>query len=299
MQSATLEEVCRERGQAPYNKKSLKVQVIAADSIRSYKNDQGQEKKSMNVAIGDSSMALKCIVYDETKFSKFKQGATLILKNIIKKTDAIAVTSASKIFPTVKIEVPDHVVKSGIAIIRPPPADLKPLDEALRSPVKTRVSVMGQIIQEEATQEVKVHNDIVKVKTIYVKDETVPRCKVSLWRELSEADVRPGDHISITDVVLNVFRGESSLSTTSLTKLQKCEAPELIRNVTVIGCSVEDLEVMFLLSDESDITVPFDIVKETFETDGDLENHIIDCCELGLNMKVVSKGPEILSLSII
>lgn len=147
MQSATLEEVCKERGQAPYNKKSLKVQVIAADSIRSYKNDQGQEKKSMNVAIGDNSMALKCIVYDETKFSKFKQGATLILKNIIKKTDAIAVTSASKIFPTVKIEVPDHVVKSGIAIIRPPPADLKRLDEALRSPVKTRVSVMGQIIQ--------------------------------------------------------------------------------------------------------------------------------------------------------
>ncbi|KAJ8310180.1 hypothetical protein KUTeg_012045 [Tegillarca granosa] len=230
MQSASLEEICRERGEAPYNKKSLKVQVITTDSIRSYKNDQGQEKKSMNVAIGDSSMALKCIVYDETKFSKFKQGATLILKNIIKKTDAIAVTSASKIFPTVKIEVPDHV--------------------------------------EEATQEVKVHNDSVKVKTIYVKDETVPRCKVFLWRELSEADVRPGDHISITDVVLNVFRGESSLSTTSLTKLQTCEAPELIRNVTVIGCSVEDLEVMFLvLSDVSDITVPFDIVKETFETD--------------------------------
>lgn len=76
------------------------------------------------------------------------------------------------------------------------------------------------VLQEEATQEVKVHNDTVKVKTIYVKDETIPRCKVSLWRELSEADVRPGDHISITDVVLNVFRGESSLSTTSLTKLQ-------------------------------------------------------------------------------
>lgn len=147
MQSATLEEICRERGQAPYNKKSLKVQVMATDSIRSYKNDQGQEKKSMNVAIGDSSMALKCVVYDESKFSKFKQGATLILKNIIKKTDAIVVTSASKVFPTVKIMVPEHVVTSGIAIIRPPPADLKPLDEALSSPVKTRVSVTGQIVQ--------------------------------------------------------------------------------------------------------------------------------------------------------
>lgn len=59
------------------------------------------------------------------------------------------------------------------------------------------------------------------------------------------------------------------------------------------------MEDLFLLSDGSDITVPFDIVKETFQTDGDLENHIIGCCELGLNMKVVTKGPEILSLSVI
>ncbi|KAJ8300420.1 hypothetical protein KUTeg_021939 [Tegillarca granosa] len=45
MQSATLEELCKERGQAPYNKKSLKVNVTCTDNIRSYKNDQGHEKK--------------------------------------------------------------------------------------------------------------------------------------------------------------------------------------------------------------------------------------------------------------
>ncbi|KAJ8300756.1 hypothetical protein KUTeg_022275 [Tegillarca granosa] len=165
-------------------------------------------------------MAMKCIIYDGVKFPKFKKGATLILKNIIKKTDAIVVTSASKAFPVPKVEIPELIVNAGILIISPPPAEIKPLDDALRSPVKTRVSVMGQIIQEEATQEVKVHNDNVKVKTIYIKDNTISKCKVSLWRELCETDVRSGDHVSITNVVLNVFRGETSLSTTSLTKLQ-------------------------------------------------------------------------------
>ncbi|KAJ8317193.1 hypothetical protein KUTeg_005097 [Tegillarca granosa] len=299
MQSATLEELCKERGQAPYNKKSLKVNVFCTDNIRSYKNDQGHEKKSLNVAIGDATMAMKCIIYDEVKFPKFKKGATLILKNIIKKTDAIVVTSALKAFTVPKVEIPEHIVNAGILIISPPPAEIKPLDDALRSPVKTRVSVMGQIIQEEATQEVKVHNDNVKVKTIYIKDNTISKCKVSLWRELCETDVRSGDHVSITNVVLNVFRGETSLSTTSLTKLQKCDAPEMKKTVTVIGCSVEDMEVSFLLCDESEITVPLDIVKTAFPTEGDLESCILGHCEAELDLQITSKGSEILKLSVV
>ncbi|KAJ8300232.1 hypothetical protein KUTeg_021751 [Tegillarca granosa] len=92
---------------------------------------------------------------------------------------------------------------------------------------------------------------------------------------------------------------ETSLSTTSLTKLQKCDAPEMKKTVTVIGCSVEDMEVSFLLCDESEITVPLDIVKTAFPTEGDLESCILGHCEAGLDLQITSKGSEILKLSVV
>lgn len=39
------------------------------------------------------------------------------------------------------------IEKEGIAILHPPPADVKSVAEALASPTKTRVSVRGKIVQ--------------------------------------------------------------------------------------------------------------------------------------------------------
>ena len=43
---------------------------------------------------------------------------------------------------------------------------------------------------------------------------------MTLWREAVKAEVRSGDFVTITDVVTNHYKGETSLSTTTRSKLQ-------------------------------------------------------------------------------
>lgn len=52
MQVETLQEVTKEKGQAPYDKKSVKVVVLCTNNVHGYKNDRGEEKKVLNVAVG-------------------------------------------------------------------------------------------------------------------------------------------------------------------------------------------------------------------------------------------------------
>jgi ssDNA-binding replication factor A large subunit len=74
-------------------------------------------------------------------------------------------------------------------------------------------------VQEEATRFVTVRNEEnVKVKNIYLEDKT-KRCKIALWRNLSEENIRPGDYVQVTDCITNTFRNEVSLSTTSRTAI--------------------------------------------------------------------------------
>ena len=57
-------------------------------------------------------------------------------------------TSATVIFPAAKtLDLPPIIEKEGIAILHPPPADVKSVAQALASPTKTRVSVRGKIVQ--------------------------------------------------------------------------------------------------------------------------------------------------------
>lgn len=72
------------------------------------------------------------------------------------------------------------------------------------------------LLQEEDARTVQVKGTDVKIKTVTLEDAS-GKAKVTLWREACEADVRPGDFVTVTDVVVNHYKNESSLSTTSKT----------------------------------------------------------------------------------
>ena len=59
-----------QKGQVPYTK-SLKVKVIAREPGYSYKNERNEERVLVNCAVADESAAVKCTVYDGSKFSRF------------------------------------------------------------------------------------------------------------------------------------------------------------------------------------------------------------------------------------
>ena len=65
-----------------------------------------------------------------------------------------------------------------------------------------------------------VKGEPVTIKAIYVQDDSLPKVKVTLWREAANTTIRPGDFCTITDLVTNTFRNESSLNSTSKTTIE-------------------------------------------------------------------------------
>lgn len=61
--------------------------------------------------------------------------------------------------------------------------------------------------------------DTPPVRTVKVKDAS-GACIVSLWRNLCKEKTSVGSHITITNVVVQLFNDEKSVSTTSRTKIE-------------------------------------------------------------------------------
>ena len=75
--------------------------------------------------------------------------------------------------------------------------------------------------KDEEVRKVKVKGEDVPIKTVTLEDTTA-KAKVTLWRDVSSTEVHPGDYVMITDVVINSYRNETLLSTTSKSKVEVC-----------------------------------------------------------------------------
>ncbi|WAR10463.1 hypothetical protein MAR_035539 [Mya arenaria] len=285
-------------GHSPYPKK-VTVKVLCTDPATTYVNDKKERRELMNTVVADSTKAVKCVVYDSKKSHRFATGSTIILRNIIRKPEGIAVTSATVIFPAAKtLDLPPSIEKEGIAILHPPPADVKSVAEALASPTKTRVSVRGKIVQEEATRYVTVKNeDNVKVKNIYLED-TTKKCKIALWRDLADQPVRPGDYVELSDCITNTFRNEVSLSTTSKTAITKTECPEETVTWEIESVCIEESTATMLLKDDRVVTAPIKSLLEAFPEcmEEDLEQYLVSMCNPTMVVKCKFKGSDLLSM---
>lgn len=80
-------------GQIPYTK-SGKAKVIDTVLEHSYTNERNESGILKNCVIeADEGKSVLCVVYDQTKFPRFREGSSVILRNVIKKPDGVAVTS--------------------------------------------------------------------------------------------------------------------------------------------------------------------------------------------------------------
>ena len=146
----TISSTFSDRGTGPYSR-PLKVKVVSTDEPVNYRGTDGSEKKALHTAISDGERVVRLVCYDQTKFHKLAEGNTVVLREIIRKTEdgtqSIVATKNTKIFLTGAMEVPESHSGEGFLILNPPPAQTIPKNEALRSPMKTRVSVVGRIVQ--------------------------------------------------------------------------------------------------------------------------------------------------------
>ena len=57
---------------------------------------------------------LKCTIYDAQKFNRFVEGNNIIIRNCIKKTDSVVVTTNTKVFPSRNINVPGSIERGDV-----------------------------------------------------------------------------------------------------------------------------------------------------------------------------------------
>ncbi|XP_052212546.1 uncharacterized protein LOC127831607 [Dreissena polymorpha] len=298
IQMTSIDAAFTERGTGPYTL-ALKVKVVAVKPAEVYRKD-GEEKRVMNFAMSDGITTAKGICYDPAKFCKLQVGNTLVVRNSIRRTEdevrVLILTSTSKVLMSAPLQVPPQHVQEGERLLNPPPAEIVAIKTALTSPAKKRVSISGKVTQEDEPREVQVQGGMVPIKTSTVMDDS-SKTQVTLWRDAVQSDVRPGDHVTITDVIVNSYQNVLSLSTTARSKIQKTEAPLVQSIVTVEAIGVSDGVAECFCNNGEIVNMPAELLQQALEEDGlvmpDIE---MATATAPIDLQLVSKGSEVVSV---
>lgn len=101
----------------------------------------------MYVGVADSTMAVKCSVYDQEKLRNMAVGTTIMFVNIIVKPDnSITITSKSRVCKTGPVSVSAEHDRTALELAIPPTYPESPLIDVKKSPVKTMMSTRGQVV---------------------------------------------------------------------------------------------------------------------------------------------------------
>ncbi|XP_052696184.1 uncharacterized protein LOC128174758 [Crassostrea angulata] len=246
----TLEEAFRGSSQSTPYASAIKVNVCGVGPVISYKNAGGEKRQSTVIGFADNTMAVKGVLYDSAKLHLMKEGQTVILLNVILKNDvgkSIVMTNRSKVLKTGPMEVPASLIQRGKDIARPPPA-----------------------AEEEIERSVRVNGEDTPVRTIKVKDAS-GSCKVSLWRDLCKEKTSVGSHISITNVVVQLYNDEKSVSTTTRTNIEEVDTPVIHRRVAFIGFEWLEENLASLTADDANGEY------EEFKISSEALAHYLEC----------------------
>ncbi|KAJ8049987.1 hypothetical protein HOLleu_02983 [Holothuria leucospilota] len=247
----------------------LKV-VLATRSDRIFYKKGTTDKEMMYVALCDTTGHLKATLYEPSKLDNITNGSTIIIRNYMVRDDkTIAITSQSQIFKSSQLQVPENLLSQAISSVRPPPPPPIPIKEVHTSPVKTLTSVSGVIAQDELPRQVHVRGEPVPVRTILLEDREA-KVKVALWRNESGAQIQAGDFVSIQNVMVQNYKGENQLSSTSRTTIKKTERPaEDISEEIIAYIEDENDMIHLLLASNEMLSTNIELLKTTFNIEDD------------------------------
>ncbi|XP_061165364.1 uncharacterized protein LOC133174295 [Saccostrea echinata] len=232
---------------------AIKAVVCGVGEVKKYRNASGEQRQSVTIGLADSSMAVRGVLYDVSKMDTFKVGCTVMLLNSIIKKDAvrsIVLTNRSKILKTGPVAVSESLRKEALEMACPPPAEMVDIKAVHTSPVKTVLTIRGQVVSEEMDRTVKVNGEETTVRSIKLRDAT-GTCRISLWRDMAKVKTTVGSHLEITNAVVQFYNEEKSLSTTSRSKMEEVETPEISQTVTFIAFEWVDDSFASLTSDDA------------------------------------------------
>ncbi|XP_052268749.1 uncharacterized protein LOC127870133 [Dreissena polymorpha] len=287
---ALIDEVFRNRASGQLER-ALNLLIVARNQPSTYIASNGEERHSLTVAASDGVQVIKVTIYYQSKFMKFQTGTPLSVRHSIRKTQdgeqTLRITKPTKVFITQALVEPGRHVQQGQILINPPEADVLPIQQAIRSLLKQRVSVCGRIVQEEGVRTVDAKGSAVNVKKIEIRDGR-ESAEVSLWREQSQKDFHTGQYVRNKD-------GKHPCKRTSRSNMEPADEPDYTRRVTFAGVSVEGEIAQLLLSDDEVVTASSKLLLEALPEgmDSDLE-HLTVNGTIDLNIEI--KGTEVLTI---
>ena len=74
-----------------------------------------------------------------------------------------------------------------------------------------------------------VKGEEVPITSVIIEDAS-GQAKVTLWRLAADTSARPGDYVSITDVVVNHYQNTTTLNTTTKSKVQVCQFSQILKS---------------------------------------------------------------------
>lgn len=148
MASTTLSAIL-DKPASPYDVPLRAKVIIGANPVK-YTNSNGEIKTSRDFIISDPTRIARVRSYDPTKDNLLKPGNSIIIKNYITKasgTFKFVVTSTTKIYKTANVDTIKNAESLAKNALNPPPAPEVLLKDVRKSPIKSLVSVKGQIVQ--------------------------------------------------------------------------------------------------------------------------------------------------------
>lgn len=140
----TLESLFKTNKDGPYSA-PVNVKICGVAGEKTYVNANGEEKKYAVLGVADSSMIAKCTLYDTSKLKVLQEGNSVMLLNVIvKDNNSLTLTTKSRISKVVKVSSERQKAAKEIAF--PPMSSEVPLKDIEKSPIKSMLSVRGQIV---------------------------------------------------------------------------------------------------------------------------------------------------------
>ena len=171
-----------------YKKVKIKKWTLSSSNITVDKGISGRQTDLLCDSVAEATTMMLCLTLAILLFN-FTHGHGYTCKNCWQKSSGLF--TASRLPNAWTHDASSLENCSGIS-------DIKMLDKMART--------------------VKFGGEDTSVRSLKIKDNT-GSCKISLWRDLGQMKTPVGGHVEITNVIVQVYNEEKSVSTTPRTKL--------------------------------------------------------------------------------
>ncbi|XP_069121306.1 uncharacterized protein [Argopecten irradians] len=110
---------------------------------------------------------------------------------------------------------------------------------------------------------------------------------------MADSKLETGDHVKITNVVVNHYKEETSLCTTNISSIKTVDPEPEKKVTTIIGYTSETDDITFTVDDHDevlDLTIPKTAFKDRFNLSDDLDeldNFLKELCNQQLTFTVM------------